>query len=270
MSPWQETVLAVAISLACFCCAIFYKRLSTAWMVCGVAGVAAAWIFTDFLSRQENGYLLAAAVPMFTAPLFRFPLSAIVRIGLGTAALVVTTWAGWLEFLSPALCRAELSRVKTWMTADGVCLQQTPYTCGPASAVTILRRLGVNAEEGEIALLSRSSRHAGTDPDELTTAIRQRFVQDGIHADAKNLRTFEELCQSVPALTVVRWGPTLDHWVAVLEITDRTVQFADPTRGICEESRANFAQYWEHQTVRIWRDNDHLTAHGIQDRRRRQ
>ena len=216
--------------------------------------MAAAWVFADTLSRQANGYLLAGAVPMFTAPLFRLPISAITKIGLGLATIVVTTWSGWLEFLSPALCRAELSNVQTLMSADGVCLQQTSYTCGPAAAVTILRRLGVTAEEGELALLSKSSRHTGTAPDELASAIRQRFGHDGIHAEAKRLRSFDGLCRVLPALTVVRCGAALDHWVAVLAVTDGNVVFADPTRGMCKESRATFVQFWESETVQIRRD----------------
>jgi hypothetical protein len=55
---------------------------------------------------------------------------------------------------------------------DGVCRQSSHYTCGPASAVTVLRKLGLPAEEGEIAILSHTSALTGTEPDVLAKAGR--------------------------------------------------------------------------------------------------
>jgi predicted double-glycine peptidase len=254
MSAWQEFATAVALSIGCFLFAYRVKSLCVCWVSIGAVGIASAWFFATSLTRVSNGLLLAAAVPVLTGSLFRFPLSVIVRAGLSFVTLAATAWCGWLDFLSPALCRPELSRLRTRVTSDGVCLQQTAYTCGPASAVTLLRKLGAPAEESEIALLAKSSSHAGTAPDELAAAICERFGDDGIHAKATTLENVEQLAPLLPALTVVEWNSILHHWVAVLEITESSVRFADPLSGTCEEPVAEFKRRWQYEAVRIWKE----------------
>jgi hypothetical protein len=53
-----------------------------------------------------------------------------------------------VPFLAPAFNRGYLAGLKTRIDADGVCRQSSEYTCGPAAAVTALRKLGLPAEEG--------------------------------------------------------------------------------------------------------------------------
>ena len=52
-------------------------------------------------------------------------------------------------------------------------MQSNGYNCGPAAAVTALRRLGLPAEEGELAILAHTSSAAGTSCDTLCTAIER-------------------------------------------------------------------------------------------------
>jgi predicted double-glycine peptidase len=254
MPAWQEFATAVAVSTACFLSAYRAKVLFVCWVTLGAAGIICAWVFAANLTRVSNGMLLAAAIPILTGSLFRFQISPIVRVGLSFATLTATIWCSWLDFLSPALCRPELASLQTHLSGQGVCIQQTAYTCGPASAVTLLRKLGAPAEEGEIALLAKSSPHAGTAADELAAAITQRFGSDGIHAEAKTLDNFEQLKSLLPALAVVEWTSILHHWVAVLEISDTSIRFADPLSGVCEVPMAEFQERWQQETVRIWRD----------------
>ena len=73
------------------------------------------------------------------------------------ALLAVLAGLALLKFsvfpaLFPALNHNLLLHLKTKIDRDGVCLQGTGYTCGPAAAVTALRQLGLPAEEGEIAV----------------------------------------------------------------------------------------------------------------------
>jgi len=255
MSPWQETAIAICLSLGAFGVAFHIRALRGVWFVCGLAAVASAWAFANHLTRQSNAFMLATGVPMFTGALFRLPLTPIVRIGMAFAAAIVTVWAGWLDVLSPALCRSELSRVETIINRDGVCLQQTSYTCGPASAVTLLRRLGIDASESEIALAAKSSSRAGTAPDELAEAVRICFGPGGINAVSKHLGSLDELRQVTPLLTVIRFNRGLDHWITVLGITGTNVRYADPVFGICEVSREDFSQRWEGEAVEIWRES---------------
>jgi predicted double-glycine peptidase len=60
------------------------------------------------------------------------------------------------------------------------CRQSTDYTCGPAAAVTALRKLGFPAEEGQIAIVSYTSATTGTPPDILAEALRKYYGKDGL------------------------------------------------------------------------------------------
>jgi predicted double-glycine peptidase len=51
-----------------------------------------------------------------------------------------------LPFLVPALIKERLSNLTTRLDSNGICYQSTDYTCGPAAAVTALRRLGLQAD----------------------------------------------------------------------------------------------------------------------------
>ena len=81
-------------------------------------------------------------------------------------AVMIFSVSVW-PFIRPVFDRKELSRLQTQINADGVCIQTTDYTCGPAAAVTALRKLGLPAEEGKIAVQSETSSIDGTAPDRL-------------------------------------------------------------------------------------------------------
>ena len=114
-----------------------------------------------------------------------------------------------------------------------VCLQSTPSTCGPASVVTILRRLGVNTTERATAraafsyaggteawYLARYVRHCGLSP---------CFDFRGTFSPAVGL----------PAVVGVRLGGA-GHFIAVLDLRDDRITIADPLRG---EERLSLAEF---------------------------
>jgi len=100
--------------------------------------------------------------------------------------------------------RKEFSQLHTRINGEGICLQNTGYTCGPAS-VTMLRRLGFSAEEGENAVLSQTSSFTGTPPDLLAGALRQKYGRDGLIMDYRFFKNLDELQQAgvILAVTVV-------------------------------------------------------------------
>jgi len=68
---------------------------------------------------------------VLTTPLSRLPLR---RDRILVAVLMVALVGGtsvW-PFLAPAFNQRELAALRTRLDADGVCLQGTGYTCGPA------------------------------------------------------------------------------------------------------------------------------------------
>jgi len=114
---------------------------------------------------------------------------------------------------------------------NGVCRQTTNYTCGPAAAVTALGKLGLRADEGELAVLSYSSPVIGTLPACLTSALQDRYSADGLRCQYRRFESIDQLRNAGVTLAVVRDAFLLDHCIAVLDVSDDAVIVADPVTG---------------------------------------
>ena len=147
-------------------------------------------------------------------------------------------------FLAPEFNRKQLADLQTRINADGVCLQSTDYNCGPASAVTALRKLGLPAEEGRLAILSFSSSMTGTPPDILAEALQNEYGKNGLTAEYRPFNSIPELRQAGLTLAVTRFGFMVDHYVTVLEVTDSEVVVGDPLNGLERLSYTDFQQKW--------------------------
>jgi predicted double-glycine peptidase len=156
----------------------------------------------------------------------------------------VVIWGSVLPFFMPVLLRENLASLQTKMDADNVCVQSTNYTCGPAAAVTALRRLGLTAQEGEIAILSHSSPIAGTLPWCLYKAIQNRYASEGLDCQFRRFDSVSQLREADVTLVVVKDAFLLDHCVAVIEVGDETVTIADPVRGQTKMSYKDFEDVW--------------------------
>lgn len=250
MNPWLETILIIALSVALFWAAYSVQKARWISMTIGILTIACALGSDGAFRGREYALLMSAAAPLTTAPLFRFPLSKILRFGLLAATALCAGYTGWFEFLAAALSRSELASLKTNFH-DGVCIQSTGYTCGPAAAVTLLRRKGFTAEEGELGLLSKCSMHTGTDGPLLVDAIETKFAGSGIKCTAVKFPDMDALQKAGEVLTVVNLDSWTDHWVVVLKITDKTVETADPIYGRHIEPREDFERRWRQESVAI-------------------
>jgi len=148
-----------------------------------------------------------------------------------------------LPFLLPAFSQGSLAAIETTVDGDGVCLQSTGYTCGAASAVTALRQLGIEADEGELAVLSHTSR-MGTAPDLLCAAINRRFSEQGVRAECCWFASIGDLRGKEPVMAAVRYRFLIDHFVTVLSVTDSEVVIGDPLIGREELSYDEFSDRW--------------------------
>ena len=252
MPATSEIAMALLTSLVCFVAAFRIRWARAAWVCFGFIAAGYAVIAAHELSRRDNGLLLSAAIPLIVAPVLALGITRLSRAGLALMMLVATSYAGWSDFVSPVMAESELAALQTRFTASGVCLQTTEYTCGPAAAVTLLRTLGVRAEEGELGLLAHSSPQTGTDPSDLAVALERRFGSAGLRARYEALGSLDALGAACPALTVVNYGE-IGHWVAVIAVTDLEVFFADPHDGFHVEKRNEFAQRWLNETVILQR-----------------
>ena len=253
MNPWSQSLCAVLLTAASAGLALRWRRGWWLLLGLGLAAVLASLVFPHYISRRLQGFSASVALPWIGLPLLRFKITRLTRFGLIFVTAGATIKVGWMEFLSPAFARAELATLQTHLS-KGLCFQTTGYTCGPAAAVTALRRLGFPAEEGELGLLACSSQQTGTDPADLARAIRERFGATGARAEQAPLETLDDLRNAELALTVIKWDESVDHWVTVLDMTDYEVRYADPVRGVRIEKRAKFQEIWEHETIRVWRE----------------
>ncbi len=105
-----------------------------------------------------------------------------------------------------------------------VCQQSSASTCGPASAATILRQLGVQATEAELAAAAHSYA-GGTEAWYLARALRSR----GLDARFDFASDFAP-DGGLPAIVGVRFGVT-GHFIAVLGRDGERFVIGDPLIG---------------------------------------
>ncbi len=197
--------------------------------------------------------MIAFLAPMLFVPLLPRLKRKGERVGLVCFLVVVIFAHSVWPVLATVFNRDLLSALETRVDSDGVCLQSTDYTCGPASAVTALRRLGISAGEGSIAIAAHSSQAAGTPPDVLATSLNQMFGTQGIHCEFRAFENLDELRECGLTIVVVRFNSLVDHYVTVLEVGRKSVLVGDPLSGLVRLSRTDFLKLWKHQGVVVAR-----------------
>jgi predicted double-glycine peptidase len=151
-----------------------------------------------------------------------------------------------LPFMGPALVQQDLSKIPTQFDIDGVCRQSQSFTCGPAAAVTALNYFGFNATEGGLAVAARTSPVIGTSPWNLYQVLKDNYASEGLLCRFDYLDSLDAIPTDSVTLVVVRDATMLDHCVAVMGYTDRTVTIADPMEGLVHIPRLQFTQQWRH------------------------
>lgn len=260
MNLWLAAFVSLLWALAgCGLGWWFSRRRSPYWMigyfipvvlvfVFVVAFYVPALLFTPPVSWLMMGLKKFAVLGFIAAMVLTTPLSRLskrrdrVMVSLLMAAMVFYM-AIW-PFLAPAVDRKQLAGLRTNMDANGICLQTTDYTCGPAAAVTALRKLGLPADEGQIAILSCTSFQEGTPPDLLADALQKEYGKDGLLVECRAFKNIAELRQAGLTLAVVKYAIMVDHWVTVLEVTDTEVVVGDPLGGLSRISYDEFLKKW--------------------------
>ena len=107
---------------------------------------------------------------------------------------------------------------------DAICLQSTSSTCGAASTATILRYLGGEATESELAAEAHSY-NGGTEAWYLARSARSRGFD--VHFD---FTTSFSPGGGLPAVVGVRLG-TIGHFIAILGREGDTFLVGDPLIG---------------------------------------
>ena len=204
------------------------------------------------MGRNKFAVIGFITVMVLTTPLSRLPQRRSRIFVVSLMALIVWQMSVW-PFLAPAFNRTYLTHLHTHFDADGICRQSNDYTCGPAAAVTALRKLGLPAEEGQIAILAHTSPATGTPPDILARELQRYYGKDGLVAKYRLFNSISELKEVGPVLAVVKFSFMLDHYVAVLELTDKEVVLGDPLFGKTTLSYDKFKSKWRYVGVALQR-----------------
>ncbi len=165
-------------------------------------------------------------------------------------------------FIAPALCKDDLSNLQTTIDVDGICVQSRDYTCGPAAAVTALKKLGFEAQEGEIAVLARTSPITGTIPRCLYTALQNRYGYKGLKCQYRYFDSISQLKGKGIILAIVKDAFLSNHCVAVIEVSDRIVVLADPAFGKMNVSHEQFEKIWRFSGIVLKRDPAPVSVQG--------
>lgn len=259
MSPWLETVGAVLLALCGMALGLGLARLpKKCWMGAYFLALAAVVVFGierytiglefvppfSWVTAGWNRYFLGAfAGPiLILTPAERLPRQRDRLFLRGFVAMFLLSFVVMPFFLA-ALARNDLAALATKMDPDGVCIQQTSYTCGPAAAVTALRKLGLPAEEGDLAIWSQTSQY-GTLPEVLAGAIRSHYKTNGLEVRYRRFGAISDLQQAGVTLAVVKYDLMTDHFVAILDVTNKQVVVGDPLSGKTTYSYEDFAKLW--------------------------
>ena len=156
-------------------------------------------------------------------------------------------------FLLPALLSKQYAELKNTWAVNNVCIQNTSNTCGPASAVTALRALKVESTESGLAIAAKTSMIGGTTPWELAWAIEEICKNQGISCQVKYLDTITQLKDNLPFLATVYLSTFSDHFVAVLEVTNKEVVIGCPLEGYKKLSHEEFEKVWRKGGIHLKR-----------------
>ena len=271
MNPWLETLGVILLAVAGGFAGCWFSRLPRSFWLLGyflpfslilvraLAMHIPALEFVPPISWMMLGRVKFAIVGLVTTMVLTTPLSRLPQRRDRVAVCVLMIWivlqtSVW-PFLAPAFNRNYLATLKTKIDSDGICLQSNDYNCGPATAVTALRKLGLPAEEGQIALLAHTTSATGTPPDILAQALQKQYGAQGLVCEYRLFKDIAELKGAGLTLVIVKYSFMLDHYLTVLEVNDNAVIVGDPLTGITKLTRDEFREKWRHCGIVLKRNS---------------
>jgi len=271
--PWFESLVVALIAVAAFLLGRWSSRLPKPYWLVGYLlplGIILLYCLAAFepavatvppvswmaIGRSRFVTFNFVVTMMLSAPLVRLPQR---RNRIVVCVLIFVLGAmSVVPFIAPAFNRSYLAGLKTRIDAEGICRQSNYYTCGPAAAVTVLRKLGFAAEEGELAILAHTTSLTGTEPDVLAKVLQKKYGPQGLDAEYRGFKDVTELGQAGLAVAIVRFNALQDHCVAVLGVETNHVLVGDPLSGLASLPSEEFEDKWEFSAIvlkRVPNDN---------------
>ncbi len=132
-----------------------------------------------------------------------------------------------------------------------VCIQTTTWSCAPAAAVSLLRRLGIASTEAEMARLMHSRKLRGTNSLNAWRGLSRKLAGTGHRAELRELDYDGLVGARARGLAVFRLSPLLDHMVALDEATPVAVTVLDPLVGRRVVPRQEFEILWKREAILV-------------------
>jgi len=157
----------------------------------------------------------------------------------------------------PAACfyfnKNELNNLSGRVDSNGVVIQTTGYTCGPAATATILKALGIRDTESGIALATGCNSYSGTRSLDLVNYINRQYGNK-LNAEYRYVDNVDYL-RELNALYIVevKASTFTDHFIAIMDINGNSITVGDPSMGRFETTTEAFSKEWRNKVIVISR-----------------
>jgi len=202
------------------------------------------WAVSEpFLVEVSALFLLAAATPHVQHRRK--------QLGLGLLAAAVSVLAIVKALAYPM---TDFSSLKNEVNRNGVTVQTSQWSCGPAAGATITRILGGETTEKALARACPGSSITGTTPFQMRRGLTRILQKQGFSTEliVESLSIDDLRNRATPFLAVTKFSPLVDHWVVVIGADRERVKFADPADGAIESlSNEAFNRRWKGYILRF-------------------
>ncbi|MFO7897805.1 MAG: cysteine peptidase family C39 domain-containing protein [Planctomycetota bacterium] len=161
-----------------------------------------------------------------------------------------------------AVCLRPTYAMPARFDENGVCLQSTSHSCGPAAALMVVRALGEDVSEGEMANLCLLRPGKGVTALELCRGLNIALRATGRRGRIERLAAGELDGQRLPFLAELRRPDGRYHCVSVLDITDDVLTVGDPAFGQTTLDREQFLHRWTGIAITVGGSEARLAAAG--------
>ena len=241
---------------------VFSRRLGRPWF--------AALVCAGFIG--VGAHLFCAWRPETVAPLIAGTDLALLYPGLGYAFGIVLLFvlgprAGARNHRAVSLFGGFVSVGVIWSASgllgdpalglgaeewDGeCCLQSTGWSCAPAAACSLLRRLGVEARENEMARLMQARPHFGTDVLNMHRGLALKLRGTGYRVELRRLDYAGLVAGDAPCLVSIELHFFMDHAMAVVDADTDGVSVLDPLSGPDWIPRDRFEEIWRKNALLV-------------------
>ena len=132
-------------------------------------------------------------------------------------------------------------------------IQSTGWSCAPSASVSLLRGLGIEATEAEMAGLMCTRASYGTNLLNMDRGLSKKLAGRGFRTELRSLGYDDLVAAKEPGLASIRLSLALDHAVALVAADADGVVLLDPLVGRRCVGRADFEREWLSQAILVRR-----------------